>query len=75
MVNLAELADEQWITRAEDHPVAEVLARSCHATGFEPRVVYKAHDYQEAQAMVAVGFMPLEVGHMLPSKMNRFGTS
>jgi molybdate transport repressor ModE-like protein len=55
VVNLAELADEQWITRAEDHPVAEVLARSCHATGFEPRVVYKAHDYQEAQAMVAVG--------------------
>ena len=26
-------------------------------------------------AMVAVGFMPLEVGQMLPSKTNKFGTS
>jgi len=26
-------------------------------------------------AMVAVGFMPLEVGQMLPSKMNRLGMS
>lgn len=50
----AELAEEQWIVR-DDHPVAEVLTRSCHAAGFEPSIAYRAHDYQEAQAMAAVG--------------------
>lgn len=53
-VTLAELARENWIVRV-DHPVAELLTRSCRAAGFEPRVAYRAHDYQEAQAMAAVG--------------------
>lgn len=53
-VNLSELAREDWITRADSHPVAEVLARSCRAAGFEPRIAFHAHDYQEAQAVVAV---------------------
>ncbi|WP_433279528.1 LysR substrate-binding domain-containing protein [Pseudonocardia xinjiangensis] len=50
----AELALEQWIVRS-DHPVSEVLTRSCRAAGFEPKIAYMAHDYQEAQAMAAVG--------------------
>ena len=54
-VRLAELADERWIIRADAHPGAEVLARSCRAAGFEPQVSFEAHDYQEAQGMVAVG--------------------
>ena len=54
-IELAALAEEPWITRAENNPVAEVLARSCRAAGFEPQIVYEAHDYQEAQAMVGVG--------------------
>jgi DNA-binding transcriptional LysR family regulator len=53
-VTFAELAEEHWIVRA-DHPVAELLERSCRAAGFEPRISYRAHDYQEAQAMAAVG--------------------
>lgn len=52
---LAQLADDAWITRAENHPVAEALTRSCRAAGFEPQIAYEAHDYQEAQAMVAAG--------------------
>ncbi|WP_327426376.1 LysR family transcriptional regulator [Streptomyces sp. NBC_01236] len=52
---LADLADDPWITRAEHHPVAEALDRSCRAAGFEPQIAYEAHDYQEAQAMVAAG--------------------
>jgi DNA-binding transcriptional LysR family regulator len=52
-VTLAELAEENWIVRA-DHPVADLLTRSCRAAGFAPRVAYRAHDYQEAQAMAAV---------------------
>lgn len=52
---LAEVAGDPWITRAEQHPVAEALDRSCRAAGFEPQIAYEAHDYQEAQAMVAAG--------------------
>ncbi|AUG81798.1 LysR family transcriptional regulator [Kitasatospora sp. MMS16-BH015] len=52
---LAEVAADPWITRAEQHPVAEALERSCRAAGFDPRIAYEAHDYQEAQAMVAAG--------------------
>ncbi|MHA6800217.1 LysR family transcriptional regulator [Bounagaea algeriensis] len=54
-VELSELADQQWITRADNHPVAEVLHRSCRLAGFEPAISYESHDYQEAQAMVAAG--------------------
>jgi molybdate transport repressor ModE-like protein len=54
-VRLGELADEHWIIRADAHPGAEVLVRACRAAGFEPTVSFEAHDYQEAQAMVAVG--------------------
>ncbi|MGW3961000.1 LysR family transcriptional regulator [Amycolatopsis sp. NPDC005003] len=52
---LADLAGDTWITRAENHPVAEALTRSCREVGFEPQIAYEAHDYQEAQAMVATG--------------------
>lgn len=52
---MAELAHEEWIVRAHDHPVAEVLDRSCRAAGFSPRIAFHANDYQEAQAMVSVG--------------------
>ncbi|MPV37801.1 LysR family transcriptional regulator [Georgenia subflava] len=52
---MADLVGERWITRAEHHPVVEVLRRSAHAAGFEPNIAFEAHDYQEAQGMVAVG--------------------
>lgn len=54
-VRLGALAEQEWIIRAENHPVAEVLRRSCRLAGFEPRIAYESHDYQEAQAMVAAG--------------------
>jgi DNA-binding transcriptional LysR family regulator len=54
-IPMAELAEENWIVRAHDHPVAEVLERSCRAAGFTPRIAFHANDYQEAQAMVSVG--------------------
>jgi molybdate transport repressor ModE-like protein len=55
VVDMNALADEDWIVRAHDHPVAEVLERSCRAAGFTPRIAFHANDYQEAQAMVSVG--------------------
>jgi DNA-binding transcriptional LysR family regulator len=54
-VNMAQLADEDWIVRADNHPVAGVLQRACRAAGYEPRISFYANDYQEAQAMVSVG--------------------
>ncbi|WP_245738487.1 LysR substrate-binding domain-containing protein, partial [Streptomyces sparsogenes] len=54
-VRLGDLADQEWIIRADNHPVADVLRRSCRQAGFEPRIAYSSHDYQEAQAMVAAG--------------------
>ncbi|MFH8487804.1 LysR family transcriptional regulator [Streptomyces longisporoflavus] len=54
-VRLSDLAEQEWIIRAENHPVADVLRRACHQAGFEPRIAYASHDYQEAQAMVAAG--------------------
>lgn len=50
----AELADQAWVTRAQ-HPVADVLVRLCREANFSPNIVYEASDYQESQAMVAVG--------------------
>lgn len=54
-IALAELPAEVWITRAEAHPVAGALLRSCRRAGFEPNIAFEANDYQEAQAMVAAG--------------------
>ncbi|MFF1696385.1 LysR family transcriptional regulator [Streptomyces sp. NPDC058257] len=54
-VRLSDLAEQEWIIRAENHPVADVLRRACRQAGFEPRIAYASHDYQEAQAMVAAG--------------------
>lgn len=54
-VKMSELADEDWIVREADHPVAEVLERTCRKAGFKPRIAFHANDYQEAQAMVSVG--------------------
>ncbi|RKT79463.1 DNA-binding transcriptional LysR family regulator [Terracoccus luteus] len=54
-VAVGDLAGERWIIRSNDHPVVEVLSRSGLAAGFEPRISFRANDYQEAQAMVSVG--------------------
>ncbi|MFP5368119.1 MAG: LysR substrate-binding domain-containing protein, partial [Actinomycetes bacterium] len=54
-VDMADLADEEWIVREEAHPVVEVLQRSARAAGFTPKIAFHANDYQEAQAMVSVG--------------------
>jgi molybdate transport repressor ModE-like protein len=54
-VALDELAGERWVTRADNHPLGEVLRRATGRAGLEPRIAFEAHDYHEVQAMVAVG--------------------
>ncbi|WP_236950225.1 LysR family transcriptional regulator [Mycobacterium sp. MS1601] len=53
-LDMAELADELWITREDHHPVGAALEKACQKAGFVPTVAFAANDYQEAQAMVAV---------------------
>ncbi|MFZ8756506.1 LysR family transcriptional regulator [Microbacterium sp. HMH0099] len=54
-VTMSMLRHEEWIVRKRDHPVAEVLERSCRSAGFSPSIAFEANDYQEALAMVSVG--------------------
>ena len=54
-IEMSEAAGEQWIVRANEHPVAELLERTCNTAGFSPKISFQANDYQEAQAMVSVG--------------------
>ena len=54
-VGMRALAQEEWILRADDHPVLEVMRRASRRAGFEPKVAFYANDYAEAQAMVSVG--------------------
>ena len=51
----AELLDESWVVRADNHPMLEIIVRAANRVGFEPKVAYEANDYQEMQAMVAAG--------------------
>ena len=53
-IRIAELRDESWVVRADDHPVAQTLEKLCQQGGFTPRTSVFAHDYGEVQAMVAV---------------------
>lgn len=48
------LKSERWVVRA-NHPMTEVLVRSCRAAGFEPKLAHEASDFQEVQALVAMG--------------------
>lgn len=54
-VQMAELSGEPWVSRANNHPVVEVLERAAAEAGFRPNITMYANDYQEAQAMVSVG--------------------
>jgi DNA-binding transcriptional LysR family regulator len=54
-VSMRALGEEEWILRADDHPVVEVMRRASRRAGFEPKVAFYANDYAEAQAMVSVG--------------------
>lgn len=54
-VSMRALAGEDWILRADDHPVLEVMRRASSRAGFQPKVAFYANDYSEAQAMVSVG--------------------
>jgi len=55
MLNNESLSSLRWISRAPGHPVDLLLKSLSEIYQFEPKVVFKAQDYQEAQAMVSAG--------------------
>ena len=54
-VEVPELLDETWVVRAEGHPMIDVIVHASNRIGFHPKIAYEANDYQEVQAMVAIG--------------------
>lgn len=54
-VRLADLREDSWVVRAEQHPVVEVLDRFATQAGFRPDIALYSNDYQETQALVSVG--------------------
>jgi DNA-binding transcriptional LysR family regulator len=54
-IALEELADETWIGGTPEGSYARMIAHSCHAAGFEPRVAFETDDDRAVQAFVAVG--------------------
>jgi DNA-binding transcriptional LysR family regulator len=54
-VNLADLADEDWICGAPGVPNRVALEHLADAAGFVPHVAYETQDYQVTIALLAVG--------------------
>jgi LysR family transcriptional regulator, transcription activator of glutamate synthase operon len=55
MMDMSDLAAEEWKVHGDEHPVVEVLQRSASAAGFTPRITFRADDNQEDQTLVRVG--------------------
>jgi DNA-binding transcriptional LysR family regulator len=54
-LRLEDLREESWIQTSASSSCARHVVRSCHATGFEPRVSFESDDYQTVQGLVAAG--------------------
>lgn len=57
-IDLAQLADEQWVEIAAMAPVdayQELIRGACGAVGFTPQVAVRADDFLTAQGFVAAG--------------------
>lgn len=70
VIDLNELAGEQWVGSEPPGPCLEPVLDSCAAAGFSPDFVIRTEDYATAQGFVAaglgVGLMPrlgLRAGH------------
>ncbi|MGW2786400.1 LysR family transcriptional regulator [Streptomyces populi] len=55
VINLNELAGEQWVGSEPPGPCLEPVLDSCAAAGFSPDFVIQTEDYATAQGFVAAG--------------------
>jgi DNA-binding transcriptional LysR family regulator len=54
-IDLADLADEQWVAPPVGWSCDEVFVAGCRAAGFSPRVAHRAGDWQAVMGLVAGG--------------------
>lgn len=57
-IDLRALADRGWVLYPDDHELAPIVARACHAAGFSPRAVVRAHHAGTAVELAATGLGP-----------------
>lgn len=55
-IDLADLADADWICSRDEHETSDrVLRRACHAVGFEPKILMRTDDLNMIHGLVAEG--------------------
>ncbi|MFR9780446.1 LysR family transcriptional regulator [Micromonospora sp. MS34] len=55
VVDLADLAEEPWVSSEPAGPCLQTVLASCAAAGFSPRIAVESDDYPTAQGFVAAG--------------------
>ena len=54
-VDLASLADEDWVVTLPGNPLRDVVEMACAQAGFAPRIRHVSDDFRAIQALVAAG--------------------
>jgi len=54
-VDLADLAEDDWVAPLPGNPCRDVLVQACEAAGFTPRIAHTSDDFHAEAALVAAG--------------------
>ncbi|MEV6240277.1 LysR family transcriptional regulator [Lentzea sp. NPDC051838] len=54
-VDLAALADEDWVVTLPGNPLRDVVEMACAQAGFAPRIRHTSDDFRAIEALVAAG--------------------
>ncbi|GLY48277.1 LysR family transcriptional regulator [Lentzea sp. NBRC 102530] len=54
-VDLATLADEDWVVTLPGNPLRDVVEMACRQAGFTPRIRHNSDDFRAIEALVAAG--------------------
>lgn len=54
-VDLAALADEDWVVTSPGNPLRDVVEMACAQAGFAPRIRHTSDDFHAIEALVAAG--------------------
>ena len=54
-IELAMLANDDWVMTAPGNPIRDVVVLACEQAGFQPRIVHQSDDFRAVAALVAAG--------------------
>jgi DNA-binding transcriptional LysR family regulator len=54
-IELAMLANDNWVMTAPGNPIRDVVVLACEQAGFQPRIVHQSDDFRAVAALVAAG--------------------